>query len=140
MATVRRQVLVERPAADVWALVGDPSALPRWFPGIVDAVVEGDSRLVTTASGIPMPERIVTNDPLQRRFQYTITAPIIREHLGTIDVFDVGPGRSLVSYGTDCEPPAMALIIGGATGNALRELRRLLEAEGAGTTSGGRVA
>ena len=66
-----------------------------------------------------MPEEIVTNDPIQRRFQYRITAPIVRNHLGTIDVFDLGDGTSLVSYATDCEPDAMALIIGGATGNAL---------------------
>ena len=37
-------------------------------------------------------------------------------------MFDVGDGSSLVAYATDCEPDAMALIIGGATGNALGEL------------------
>ena len=33
----------------------------------------------------------------------------------------------LVAYGTDCEPAAMALMIGGAAGSALQELRRQLE-------------
>ena len=37
------------------------------------------------------------------------------------------PGTTLVSYATDCEPDAMALIIGGATGSALGELKRQLE-------------
>jgi len=32
-----------------------------------------------------------------------------------------------VSYATDCEPAALALMIGGATGNALKELKRQLE-------------
>ena len=127
MASIRRQLRIARPARDVWTLVGDPAALPRWFPGVVDAQVDGKTRVITTASGIPMPEEIVTNDPLQRRFQYRITSPIVRNHLGTIDVFDLGDESSLVSYATDCEPDALALIIGGACGNALHELRRLLE-------------
>ena len=127
MASIRRQLRIDRPAADVWNLVGDPTALPQWFPGVARAQVDGTTRVITTDSGIPMPEEIVTNDRLQRRFQYRITSPIVRNHLGTIDVFDLGDGSSLVSYATDCEPDAVALIIGGACGNALHELRRLLE-------------
>jgi len=127
MGTVRRQIRIARPAHQVWAIVGDPATLAGWFPGIVDAHVDGTTRVVTTASGIALPETIVTNDPLQRRFQYRITAPIMRDHLGTIDVFDLGDDTSLVSYATDCTPDALALIIGGACGNALHELRRQLE-------------
>ena len=111
----------------MWAVVGDPVTISQWFPGIVDAQVDGTTRVITTASGLPMPEEIVTNDPIQRRFQYRLTAGIVRNHLGTIDVFDLGDGTSLVAYATDCEPDAMALIIGGATGNALHELKRRLE-------------
>ena len=33
MATIRRQVRIARPAAEVWAMVGDPAALAEWFPG-----------------------------------------------------------------------------------------------------------
>jgi uncharacterized protein YndB with AHSA1/START domain len=132
MASIRRQLRIDRPASDVWSLVGDPTALPRWFPGVADAQVDGTTRVITTDSGIPMPEEIVTNDRLQRRFQYRITSPIVRNHLGTIDVFDLGDGSSLVSYATDCEPDAMALMIGGATGAAVAELKRQLENHPAG--------
>ncbi|MCU1498583.1 MAG: Polyketide cyclase / dehydrase and lipid transport [Acidimicrobiales bacterium] len=130
MASVRRSIRIDRPADDVWALIGDPAALPTWFPGIEDAQVDGTSRVITTALGIPMPEEIITNDPLARRFQYRITAPLVRNHTGTIDVFDLGDGSSLVAYATDCEPDPVALIIGGACGNALTELRRQLELPG----------
>ena len=129
MASIRRQLRIDRAPDDVWSLVGDPTALPRWFPGVAAAQVDGTTRVITTDSGIPMPEEIVTNDRLQRRFQYRITSPIVRNHLGTIDVFDLGDGSSLVSYATDCEPDAVALIIGGACGNALHELGRMLEAD-----------
>jgi hypothetical protein len=129
MGTVRRQVVIERSADDVWSVVGDPTSIPEWFPGIVDAHVDGMTRVITTASGIPMPEEIVTVDHLQRRFQYRITAPIIQNHMGTIDVFALGEQSCLVAYATDCEPDPVALIIGGAAGNALRQLRRMLEGE-----------
>ena len=127
MGTVRRALRIARPADDVWALVGDPTTIHQWFPGIVDAKVDGSARIITTASGISMPEEIITNDSIQRRFQYRLTAGIVRNHLATIDVFDLGDGTSLVAYATDCEPDAMALMIGGATGNALAALKRLLE-------------
>ncbi len=127
MGTVRRQVRIARSADDVWAVVGDPATIAQWFPGIVDVQVDGTTRVVTTASGIPMTEEIVTDDAIQRRFQYRLTGAMVRGHLGTIDVFDLGDGSSLVAYATDCEPDAMALIIGGATGNALVELKRRLE-------------
>ena len=127
MGTVRRQVRIARSADDVWAVVGDPLSIARWFPGIVAAAVDGTTRTITTASGIPMAEEIVTNDSIQRRFQYRLTGGIVRNHLGTIDVFDLGDDSSLVAYATDGEPDPMALIIGGATGNALLELKRQLE-------------
>jgi carbon monoxide dehydrogenase subunit G len=129
MGSVRRQVRISRSADDVWAVVGDPVTISQWFPGIVDATVDGSTRVITTASGIPMPEEIVTNDAIQRRFQYRLTAGLVRNHMGTIDVFDLGDGTSLVSYATDGEPDAVVLMIGGATGNALHELKRRLEGD-----------
>jgi uncharacterized protein YndB with AHSA1/START domain len=125
--SVRREVRIARTPDDVWAIIGDPVRLPEWFPGIVDCTVDGTSRMIITGSGIPMPEELVTVDPLLRRFQYRITAPMFREHLSTIDVFDLGDGTSLVAYAVDAEPSTMALIIGGAAGNALDHLRGLME-------------
>jgi hypothetical protein len=125
--SVRRQVRIARSPDDVWALVGDPTRLPEWFPGIVDAQVDGTSRVITTGSGLPMPEEIITVDDILRRFQYRITAPMFREHLSTLDVLDLGDGTSLVVYGVDAEPATMALVIGGAMGSALEHLQTLME-------------
>ena len=126
-ASVRRQVRIARAPDDVWAYIGDPSRLPEWFPGIDAATVDGDMRIITTGSGIPMPEQILTNDPLQRRFQYRISAPMFREHLSTLDVLDLGDGTSLVVYSADADPATMALVIAGAAGNALDNLRLMME-------------
>jgi hypothetical protein len=129
VGTVRREIVIDRPPDVVWARIGDPAAIADWFPGMVEAHVDGTSRVITAESGIPLPEQIVTNDPILRRFQYRVVAPMMKSHLGTIDVFDLHDGRSLVSYGTDAEPDPVALVIGGATGNALKELKRQLEQE-----------
>lgn len=128
--TVRRQARIARPADEVWALVGDPGRIHEWFPGIESATVNGASRVIVTGSGIPMPEEIVTNDPLQRRFQYRIVAGIVREHLSTLDVLDLGDGTCLVVYSADADPATMALVIAGAAGNALANLRELMEGGG----------
>lgn len=135
MATVRREIIIDRGAEDVWALAGDPARLHEWFPGIdactvdggTEGTLRGATRTITTGTGVTMPEEILTVDPILRRFQYRLLAPFVRHHTGTIDVFDLGDERSLVSYSTDCEPDVGALVIGGATGAALSELRRQLE-------------
>jgi hypothetical protein len=126
-ASVRRQVHFKCPADDVWAIVGDAARIAEWFPGIVSATVEGSTRVVMTGSGLPMPEEILTVDPLQRRFQYRITAPMIREHLSTLDVLDLDDGTCLVVYSADADPATMALVIAGAAGSALEHLRAQME-------------
>ncbi|HZU80640.1 MAG TPA: SRPBCC family protein [Acidimicrobiales bacterium] len=127
--SVRSEVRLPVPADDVWALVGDPARLAEWFPGIASCTVEGDVRTVMTGSGLPMPERILTVDRLQRRFQYRITVPVFKEHTSTLDVHDLGDGTSLVVYSVDAEPSIMALVIGGAAGAALDNLRHVLKAD-----------
>lgn len=125
--SIRREVRMAASPEAIWAYVGAPERLAEWFPGFTACSVEGDTRLVTTASGLPLPEKILTNDRLQRRFQYRITAPVFVEHTSTIDVLDLGDGTCLVVYSVDAEPSTMALVIGGAAGNALTHLRRLVE-------------
>jgi uncharacterized protein YndB with AHSA1/START domain len=136
LGSTRFDVRIACPPDDVWALVGDAGRLHEWFPGITSSVVDGTTRLITTGAGIPMPEAILVVDPVLRRFQYRITAPLFRHHRGTIDVIDLGDGTSLVVYATEADPRAMALTIGGATAGALDELRRLFEPPAA-TAEGG---
>jgi hypothetical protein len=124
---VRRAVRIQRTAEDVWAFIGDPARLHEWFPGIVATTVDGTSRVITTRMGIPMPEEILTDDELARRFQYKLLLPVIKEHLSTLDVHDLGDGTCLATYAADADPAAMALIIAGAAGNALENAKQMLE-------------
>ena len=124
---MRRAVRIQRTADDVWAFIGDPARLHEWFPGIVATTVDGTSRVITTRMGIPMPEEILTDDQLARRFQYKLLLPVIKEHLSTLDVHELGDGTCLATYAADADPAAMALIIAGAAGNALENAKRMLE-------------
>jgi hypothetical protein len=126
-ASVRRERVIEVPAEVAWAVVGRPDLLHLWFPGIDACEVEGDVRTVTLGSGLRLDERVLTNDPLQRRFQYRISGAFFAEHLGTIDVLALDEARCLVVYSSDADPATMAIVLGGATGAALDELARQLE-------------
>lgn len=127
LGSIRHELRIRRPAGDVWQLVSDAARLHEWFPGITACQVDGTTRVITTGAGIPMPEEILVNDPVQRRFQYRITAPIFRHHRGTIDVIDLHDDTCLVVYSTEADPRAMALMIGGGTAEALDELRHQME-------------
>ena len=128
MATLRYERLVDAPADVVWDVVRDPASIPQWFPGIVSCSVEGNKRTIRTATGLEMPEKILANDSAQRHFAYRITAPLYRFHLGTIDVAALGESSSKCVYETTAVPDVLALIIGGGTIGALKEIARLAEA------------
>jgi Polyketide cyclase / dehydrase and lipid transport len=129
-ASVRREAVIEASADAAWRLVGRPELLHLWFPGVVTSTVEGDVRTITLATGLTLDETILTNDPLQRRFQYRIEpGTFFTEHLATVDVIALGADRCLVTYGSDAAPATMAVVLGGATGAALEELRRRLESD-----------
>ena len=125
--TIRHEIRIHRGAAHVWALAGDATKLHHWFPGVVDCTVDGNQRVIITGSGLSMPEEILVCDNTQRRFQYRLKVPIFKHHCGTIDVIDLGDETCLVVYSTDADPRAMALVIGGSTAGALRELKRQME-------------
>ena len=130
LGSIRHEIRIDRPAADVWALAGDATMLHTWFPGIVDCTVDGTTRVITMGSGISMPEEILVCDDLQRRFQYRITAPLFKHHRGTIAVIDLGDQTSLVVYSTEADPRTMALVIASGTNGALHELKRQMEGDG----------
>lgn len=132
MASLRHERRVAATADDVWRVVTRPESIPEWFPGVTSCTVEGARRVITLASGLEMPEEILTNDATLRRFAYRITAPMYRFHLSTIDVIELGERDSLCVYSTTAEPDTLALLIAGGTIGALREIARLAEAR-AGT-------
>jgi hypothetical protein len=127
LGSIRNELVIERPADQVWELAGDASRLHEWFPGIVSLDLDGNKRTIHLAGGLSMPEDIVINDQLSRRFEYSITLPIFVFHRGTIDVIALDEQRCMVVYACEADPRTMALIIGGGCYRALQELKRQME-------------
>jgi hypothetical protein len=147
VATMRREIWIDRTADDVWSVVGDPLAVTSWFPGTTAVELDGDLRTITLASGLPLIATIAVH-PHLRRFQYRLQGALpVEEHLTSIDVIAVpepggdgfgdgspngdGDGdqaeRCLVVYSTDVVPHALAPIVDGAVGDALEALKQLME-------------
>jgi ligand-binding SRPBCC domain-containing protein len=132
MASLRHERRIAAPADVVWDVVRRPEDIVHWFPGITNASVDGTTRVITTATGLAIPERIMAIDDTLRRFAYTITAPLYAFHLGVIDVIEIGPTDSLCVYSTTAEPDLLCLVVAGATAAALEQIeRRALAAVGA---------
>jgi hypothetical protein len=125
VATVRFERRIAAPVDTVWSIFCDPASIVEWFPGVTSATVEGNVRVITLRSGIQMPEEILTIDPLIHRFQYRVTSPLYRMHLGTIDAIELGARDTLCVYSTTAEPHVMALVIGGGTFGALRQIEQM---------------
>ncbi len=131
-ASARRHAEIAAPADAVWAVVSRADVLATWFPGLRQVVMRTPTiRTITTGTGVSLDEEIITNDPLQRRFQYRITGGFFAEHLASIDVIPLAADRCLVSYASDADPATMAIVLGGAMDAALVSLREQIEA-GAG--------
>jgi hypothetical protein len=135
MASLRYERRICAPADVVWNVVTVPASIVEWFPGVVSCRMEGTRRVLTLASGLEIPEEILVNDALQRRFVYRIDSPLYRFHLGSIDVIELSPEESLCVYSTTAEPDTLCLLVGGGTAGALVEIARLAEA--VTTKSGG---
>lgn len=129
MATIRRALRIEADPEAPWGIIGNPGAIHEWFPGItasqVDADDDGPFRTVTLGTGLQLVERIITNDPVLRRFQYRIEGGLFKQHLGTADVIDLRDGTCLLVYSTDAEPAVLALVIGAAAGDGLHNIAAL---------------
>ena len=128
-ASQRRQRVIAVSVERAWEVLGRPELLHHWFPGIVDCRVDGGTRWITTGAGLTLEEDLLTNDPLQHRFQYRISGGFFREHLASIDAMALDGDRCMVTYASDAEPAVMAVILGGAMEGALAELARQLESD-----------
>ena len=127
MATIRSHARVQRNADDVWKVVGDPTRIVQWFPGVTAATVEGTVRTLTLAAGLPVFEEIVTLDDRMRRFQYRITGPLpVKYHLGTMDVLEDGEPGCLLVYSTEISPDPMAFVLDGVISEGIGNLARML--------------
>ena len=120
------------PPDEAWAVIGDPTAIPRWYRAYETCTVEGDRRVLTRADGAVLEERLLERDDDARFYAYTVLSGVpLRSHWASFTV-EPAAGGSRIVWRTEGEPddPDADLEerIAGRQRQALEALRTLLEA------------
>jgi len=130
MASIRKEIVVGAPGADVWAAIRDVGAPhKRLAPGfLVDTRLEGDARVVTFANGLVARERIVDVDDAARRLCWAVVgSPRLTHHNASLQVFAEGGGRSRVVWIADLLPDEIAGDIRGLIEQGMTVMKKTLE-------------
>lgn len=111
MPTIRHEITIARPIADVWDAVADVGALhSRVVPGFVTATemladAPTPTRRVTFASGVILDERIVSVDAARHRLVWSIAS--VEHHNGAMEL-QTAEGGTRVSWTADVLPEVLA--------------------------------
>jgi carbon monoxide dehydrogenase subunit G len=131
MASIYKEIRIEAPAAEVWDAVRDFGALhERLVPGfVVAAELHGDVRTITFFNGSVARERLVGIDDDARRLAYSVADGGLgsTHHNASVQVFDVGDGRSRFVWVTDVLPHELESAIGALMDQALVVIEKTLE-------------
>jgi hypothetical protein len=131
MASIKKEIIVNSSAQDVWEVIGDFGAGPsRMTPGyVVDTRVEGDSRVVTFANGTVAWERFVSVDDDARRIVYAIIGDTLKpDHdNASMEVIGDGEGRCRFVWIHDVLPDDLAPSFEAAMTEAMTIIKQTLE-------------
>jgi carbon monoxide dehydrogenase subunit G len=122
---------VDAPPDEVWAFIGDPTTVARWYPKYVSCAVDGDSRALRSAEGAVLVERLLERDDARRFYSYSVLsgAPV-RTHLASFEVTPQG-GGSRIRWATQAEPlePSVDLEarLSGTQTDAMQRVKAILE-------------
>src|SRR2546425_1545755 len=110
MACIRKEILLDASAENVWAAVRDVGALhERLVPGfVVDTRLEGDARIVTFGNGMVVRELIVDLDDEARRLAWSARGGRLTHHNASVQVFAEGAGRTRLVWIADLLPNELA--------------------------------
>jgi mxaD protein len=88
---------IERPPEQVWAILGDLAAVPRWVPGVVTARIEGTRRICTLEDGGEIHEEISEFSDERQRYAYEqVVHPLeFKLSRGTLTVEGNGDGSTV---------------------------------------------
>lgn len=88
MAAFSESIDINATPAEVWAVLGDLSAVGRWIPGVTAVIVEGMRRVCTFEDGHRQDEQILDYSPTARSFRYRIDgAPLpVTDNTGSFTV------------------------------------------------------
>jgi hypothetical protein len=129
MATLRRQIALDAPAATVWSALRDFGAVhTRVAPGFLTKLeMDKDDRIVTFFNGLVARERLITADDEDCRLVYAVVEGRASHYNAAVQVFPEGDGSRLV-WTIDLLPDDLAPAIGGLMDHAAGFMKKALEA------------
>jgi uncharacterized protein YndB with AHSA1/START domain len=100
---IDNDIAIARPPEQVWAILGNLSAAPRWVPGIASARMEGTRRVCVLEGGGEIHEEIADFSDEQRSYAYTQPVhPLgLERSEGTLAVEANGHGGSRVVWNAE---------------------------------------
>jgi carbon monoxide dehydrogenase subunit G len=125
MGEARAEITINRPADDVWAVIGNFGDL-TWMPGVETCELQGDDR-VLGMMGMRVVERQLARDDEGRTLTYGIVDGDMKPgvHEATITVMPAGSG-AFVTWDVTTDDNLVEVMQGAYTG-ALGALKEQLE-------------
>jgi hypothetical protein len=128
MASIHKDIPIDAHPDDVWAAVRDFGAVhTRLVPGFVlDARLEGDSRIVTFANGTVARELLVDCDDARRRLVYAVVSERVKHYSAAVQVTADGDARSRLIWIVDLLPNEISPYIAGQMDQAALAMQKTL--------------
>jgi mxaD protein len=131
MATFTVEVHIDASPDAVWAVVGDPCGVTRWYPLYTGCRIDGDVRVLTRADGVELTERMFGRDDAGMTYSYSVTAGLpLASHEASFTVVPDGEGsRVLWRTSAEHEDPSvdMEARLRDRQAEALEQLRTYVE-------------
>lgn len=132
MATIQKEIQIERSKESVWDAIRDVGAIhKRLVPGFVlDCKLEGDWRTVTFANGMVVRELIISVDDNACRHAWAAEHPLLKHYNASVQVFSEGDDKCRVIWIADLMPHGAAGAIGQMIEQGLETMKQTLENTG----------
>lgn len=130
MASIRKEIVIEAPAARVWDALRDFHAVDtRLATGFVmKSVADGNTRVLTFSNGSVLREELVSIDESTRRLAYAIcTSERLKHYQGAAQVFAESDRRCRFVWIVDVLPEEMAGYIDDQMSLAVPLMKKRLE-------------
>ncbi len=131
MASIHREILIDRSRAFVWDAIRDVGSIHRRLVRgfVTDCRLEGDSRTVTFANGMQVRELIVDVDDERCRHSWSARGGGLEHHNASAQVFEETADRCRVLWIADLLPHEAAAPVTEMIEQALAAMKKTLESE-----------
>jgi carbon monoxide dehydrogenase subunit G len=130
MVMITSETNLDVSAERAWALLRDPGAAAKAFPGVLVASrLDGDIRTVTFAGGSVVRERVLDIDEAQRQVAYAVVEGGFSRHSAFMQIIADGPHRSRFVWVSDFLPDELEPLVCPLVEQGTAAFRRVAETE-----------